>query len=312
METTTGSSRKELTMEKPYIAAMSRRSFLKAGGAAAFGMSALSTNLRAFAALAAEDPKATHNMMVVGEKTIFLSHLPMFGSSDPRKSDFSPHRFQVILEATFVRNGKDVGEIYATDRREHRDTRMYTLQPQPFVLRRLTPADPGTMAPPSFRATVFRDHLERVNPPQVIEGLADVDVKVSNVIHFREFDPAGKKQAQLEYLLFGKGDELFLAHFITRPPDFDQIVSVKVTDHAFTDDELSRGVRITIPGRQNAPSSRIKEGQEAKGETPGAGGAKQSLTLEAGTEFYFEEGELRMPPSFDVTEEERKAGFGAK
>jgi hypothetical protein len=27
-------------------------------------------------------------------------------------------------------------------------------------------------------------------------------------------------------------------------------------------------------------------------------------------EFYFEEGELHMPPNFDDTEEERKAGFG--
>jgi hypothetical protein len=300
-------------MNRPYPPLMNRRSFLKVSAVTTFGVATLAGDLAAFAAPAPEDPKATHNMMVVGEKTIFLSHLPMFGSSDPRKSDFSPHRFQVILEATFVRNGKDVGEIYATDRREHRDTRMYTLQPQPFVLRRLTPADPGSMAPPSFRATVFRDHLERVNPPQVIEGLADVEVKVSNVIHFREFDHAGKKQAQLEYLLFGKGDELFLTHFITRPPDFDQIVSVIVTDHAFTDDELSRGIRVTIPGRENAPSSRIRERQETRGEIPGAGGsAKQSLTLQAGTEFYFEEGELRLPPSFDDTEEERKAGFGTR
>jgi|SRR5215831_249913 len=298
-------------MNKPHLQLMNRRDFLKGSCVTAFAMAGFPATAAAFAPVA-EDPKATHNMMVVGEETIFLSHLSMFGSSDPRKNDFSPHRFQVILEAKFMKDEQDVGEIYAKDRRQHRDTRMYTLQPQPFVLRRLTAADPGSMAPPSFRATVFRDHLERVNPPLVIEGLAGVDVKVSSVVHFREFDPAGKKQAQLEYLLFGKGHELFLAHFITRPPDFDQIMSVKATDRAFTDSELSRGVRITIPGRENIPSRRITEKQQAKGEMTSERGARQSLTLETGTEFYFEEGELRLPPSFDDTEEERKAGFGTR
>ena len=47
--------------------------------------------------------------------------------------------------------------------------------------------------------------------------------------------------------MFGKGDELFLAHLITRPPDFDQILSVKVSGHAFTDAELGQGVRIISP-----------------------------------------------------------------
>jgi hypothetical protein len=53
-----------------------------------------------------EDPPATHNMLVIGEKAVFLSHLPMFGASDPTKDDFSPHRFQVILEATFTDRNK--------------------------------------------------------------------------------------------------------------------------------------------------------------------------------------------------------------
>ena len=40
----------------------------------------------------------------------------------------------------------------------------------------------------------------------------DVNVTVTRVVHFRKFDPAATKPAQLEYLLFGKGTELFLAH----------------------------------------------------------------------------------------------------
>jgi hypothetical protein len=51
----------------------------------------------------------------------------------------------------------------------------------------------------------------------------------------------------LEYLLFGKGTDLFLAHLITAPPDFDQVLGVKVTGHQFTADELANGVHVVFP-----------------------------------------------------------------
>jgi hypothetical protein len=50
---------------------------------------------------AAEDAPNTHNMLVFGEQAVFLSHLPMFGALNKTKTGFrSPHRYQVILEAT--------------------------------------------------------------------------------------------------------------------------------------------------------------------------------------------------------------------
>ena len=44
-------------------------------------------------------------MMVVGEQTIFLSHLPMFHSE---------HRFQVIVEAAFEQNGTSLTKFLPT------------------------------------------------------------------------------------------------------------------------------------------------------------------------------------------------------
>ena len=35
-----------------------------------------------------EDPPNTHNMLVVGERTVFLSHLPMFVGLDKNKTAF--------------------------------------------------------------------------------------------------------------------------------------------------------------------------------------------------------------------------------
>jgi hypothetical protein len=74
------------------------------------------------------DPPSTHNMVVVGAKNVFLSHLPMFDDLIEDKSDYtSMHRFQVILEARFVRQGKDVTNAYTKDRESNAGIKMYTL-----------------------------------------------------------------------------------------------------------------------------------------------------------------------------------------
>ena len=59
-----------------------------------------------------------HNMLVVGEKGIFLSHLPMF---------MVPHNLQFLLDVAFTNKGND---LYFNDRQNHRDTKIYTLEPE--------------------------------------------------------------------------------------------------------------------------------------------------------------------------------------
>jgi hypothetical protein len=259
---------------------------------------------------AAEDRPNIHNMLVVGSEAVFLSHLPMFKGLNEQATDYtSPHRYQVILEVSFTANGKDVTDIYTKDRQSSPGTKMYTLSPESLVLARLFMPDAQNPALSSFKATVTHGHLER-DPHHVIGGLEDVVVKVKKVVHARKFDPAATKPEKLPYILFGKGEELFLAHMITKPPDFDQIVSVKVADHPFTEEELSRGVSVIFPDRDNTASQRIKENQQAPGQfqvtgTPQIFGS----AVQAGVEYYFEEGELAMPATFEQTPEEAKAGF---
>jgi hypothetical protein len=66
------------------------------------------------------------------------------------------------------------------------------------------------------------------------------------------------------------------------PPDFDQILSVKITGHQFTDEELSRGVSVIFQDRNDTAAQRIKENEQ-----------RQAI-----------------PPKFsEQTSEERKAGF---
>jgi hypothetical protein len=66
-------------------------------------------------------------------------------------------------------------------------------------------------------------------------------------------------------------------------------------------------VRVVVHDRKNVATERLREGQRTVatlriGERP----AVQNVQLMPGREFYFEEGELVVPPSFEPTPEERR------
>jgi hypothetical protein len=48
------------------------------------------------------------------------------------------------------------------------------------------------------------------------------------------------------------------AYLITKPPDFDHLLSVTL-DHKFPAEELNRGIRLTFPGRANTAAQRLAE-----------------------------------------------------
>src|SRR5262245_17878432 len=62
------------------------------------------------------DKPATHNMLVVGERALYLSHLPMF----QEEGESMPHRYQVVLEIALAKQGGDPHRDYLEDRQKHR------------------------------------------------------------------------------------------------------------------------------------------------------------------------------------------------
>jgi hypothetical protein len=251
-----------------------------------------------------------HGMALFGEQTAYLSHLPMF---------MSPHDYQAIFEVTFAKEGGDPLAAYVQDRQEnperpHPESKMYGFEPiidladqdpltDPFVLAELvTPADPhDPHSPPlrsSFKGNIYRGHFENFHEHEK-EGpkiLDDVVAHVTNAVVFRKFDPHARELPQLEYFVFGTAQELFLAHVITGPPDFDQVLGVKV-DHQFTDEELRRGFLVTFPGRDNSAERKINEQEEVTGQVQvpaqrPEGPRSLAVQLQAGTQFYFETDDL--------------------
>jgi hypothetical protein len=213
-----------------------------------------------------------HGMLILGEKTLYLSHLPM---AHP------PHNVQAIMEATF---GTHQQEAYVKERQKT-PTEFYTLAPERFVM----PDQVATGAPPPphspFRGTVSRGVFDMGGTP--ITSLGTVDVRVTNIIYFQRLNPGPPPSQSLEYLLFGKMNELFLAHLITTASLFDHVLQVNVLGHTFSDEDLRRGVRITIPGRADAAESGIDAGEQVQGEARAAGQvAPLAIQVEAIAKYY--------------------------
>ncbi len=238
-----------------------------------------------------------HGMLIAGEETIYVSHLPMW---------MRPHNFQVILEVTF--RGPDQPQARYVEDRKTTGTRLYTLNPsEQWDLRELAPTGPQRLpSRSSFQATIWRNHFEShpvTHPGRKFLIAKNAEVHVENVVYFQELHPDSPGLQDLEYVLFGKGQELFLAHMITRPPDFDQVLSVQVGNHQFTDEDLLHGVRVVFPGRANTISSKIKEGEQLLGkgrvvgqDAPGG----RDLPVGAGIELYFETEDLAGPNNMSM------------
>jgi len=290
---------------------LNRRRFIRHTAAGMIGwLSVEHATAPAGAIAAAEDDVNTHNMLIAGKESAFVSHLPMFEGLDAAKTEFtSPHRYQFIAEASFTVDGKPVTKLYLDDRRKNPDVRIYTLGPsEQFVLTHLFPAGSSQPARRSFTAKVVRGHLEQGG--KTVPGLGNVTVNVDRVIHARKFDPRAARPEALEYVLFGTPGDLLLAHAIMQPPDFDQVVGIAVKGTTLTAADLTGDVRLVFPDRKNAAAARVRESQTLKGllRRTSQPGKDLPVDVQVTRQFYFEEGELLVPHTFDTTAEEKK-GF---
>ena len=228
-----------------------------------------------------KDAPAGHGMLVLGLEKTFFYHLPMF---------MSPHDYQVILEGRLSKPGLDPQTTYTEDRKAHVPTRVYTFAPAPFVL-------PDVFPPARQRKTVrgslFRGHFETPDeyPADPVQIGEDVTVNIADVVFAQKLLPPAVAPDHLEYLLFGTGRELFLAHLITRQGDFDQIVSADVTGHQFVEDDLRHGVRVQFSGKANTAAQRLAEGKSVSG-TARVADRQVAIEVKPRVEFYMSERDL--------------------
>ncbi len=146
----------------------------------------------------AQDFPAVHGMLLFGKAKIYASHLPMF---------HSPHDYQVLLEIELQNNNE-----YLKSAKSFKG--IHTLVPEPFVL---TDLKKGKT---SFNAQIFQGHFERGG-----KLIATTKISISQVLLFKKFKGEPKPKDMVFYV-FGNETEQFMAHAITRAPDFDQVFQV--------------------------------------------------------------------------------------
>ncbi len=222
-----------------------------------------------------------------------------------------PHHFQVILEVAFTADDGDPLAAYLADK-EANDTTLYSFAPDEQD-RMLDLIGLGSGAEPdrSLHGTIVRGHFER-HPRSDVQ--TNVTATVEHVIYAHEFAFNAQPLEDLEYILFGQGENLFLAHRIIMPPSFDQVFPVQIEGTSFSDDALREGIIVAIPERSDTIADRLQDGEQVGGEAWQAASGETiatNFTITAGSEIFFEEGELRFPGELmPSTEAEIAAGFG--
>ena len=154
----------------------------------------------------AHDHPSVHGMLVVGKQKVYLSHLPMF---------HSPHDYQAILEVELTPEALRAYRLAL----ENSTEKVFTLVPETFVLPQMI------QSPRPFKADLFAGHFERGGKKIV----SQLTVKIKQVVFFKKFQPQAIRPLIGKFIVFGNEHEQFLAHEITKRPDFDQILELRAS-----------------------------------------------------------------------------------
>lgn len=226
------------------------------------------------ARVAVDPTVATHGQLMLGPSILY--HLPVF-MTDPWSH---PHNFQVALEVALP---PDARAAIEADQAAHPNS-IYTAVPPVFAQTSLVIDVPGHPRKDAFgELVVFRNHFER--PSRV--AIAQARAEIMRVLHFRELAPDLPKPPELAYAVFGDSDDLFLAHLLSAPPDFDQVLKIEL-DSAPADVDMATRFSLSFATRSNKVEDRLKVGEEISCATEGG----DSISLRVVAEPYCETGEL--------------------
>jgi hypothetical protein len=217
----------------------------------------------------AHEAVAQHSMVLFGDKTLYLSHMPDFEA---------PHNLQIVVEISLSKNGEDK---YREDRKTGRVT--YSVEPQPVALSALKPGL-------SFTGDVHRGNFEVKRDLLVPK----VTLTVKSLVLLRTVDPATAPDpsAGRRYLCFGKPGDLFAIHEVDGPPTFDHIVAITMDDPQAAKLSFAEATPLRLSGTDDS-ASRLKPGEAADAELPEATGPNGEhgvrTKIVAGDEFFFDE-----------------------
>jgi hypothetical protein len=156
------------------------------------------------------DPPAVHGMLLFGNDSSYVSHLPMF---------HSPHDYQLLAKvqiSDFPR--AQTSQIYEQAKAE--GEKLFTLVPKAMDLTKLID---GSIQ--EFSGVIYQGHFERGG-----KALGPIVVKIENLIIAQKLNAQTPPPAEESYLVFGTSGEYFAAHLIGGRPNFDYIVQTELPE----------------------------------------------------------------------------------
>lgn len=180
------------------------------------------------------DQPDQHGFVILGKRNIFLAHFMMFPMAD--------HQYQVIMEANI---GRDQKSLYLQDYKEY-PSRTHTLANNPDVNKMILPSLVHGFV------TKFDYQMYRgvpVIPSEHAVLLAEAELKIERMIVFRHFDLDYNAQypPMQSYYIYGKGDEAFISHYVSKGPNFQHEGVLKEVPDFLSPKELEEGVVVSIP-----------------------------------------------------------------
>ncbi|WP_405839768.1 hypothetical protein [Streptomyces sp. NBC_01518] len=185
---------------------------------------------------------AVHGLVLLGTDTVYAVHMPTFTA---------PYDFQAVLRVSLDT------DAYRTARKRYGTSALFTVSPRTFLLKDL---EPGATVP----ADLYFGRFGRDG-----ELLGEVRVRIEERLYVgHPTEPTGEP-APLRYVLFGR-EQLYLAHALTRPPDFDQVLTAQLAGEwvALGAAAETAAHLVTIPNRPNDLAGRLRPGEQlTTGET---------------------------------------------
>ena len=178
-----------------------------------------------------------HGFVMAGMHTLFLCHMTCFHEKD--------HMYQVILQ---VHLPDYAMEQYVSDREEH-PGEVYMLCNGKHFLMTLPQIHNGQLI--SWIGDIYRGMpaLPITVPPLI----GNVRVNIERVVLFRHIDFNMEYPKSLTYIVFGSGSEAHMSHYLTKAPDFDQVLDLTEVPPWLPPGQLEGGANINIPSLPHRP-----------------------------------------------------------
>jgi hypothetical protein len=185
------------------------------------------------------DEPGNHGMFVVGEKTLFLIHMPMFTNEK--------HMYQVVLRAHM----SDEAMALYRKLRAANPSKPYNLINVDADKFTLPDLKAGKVR--SFQATMFDGYSndDGGTPGPVLAD--NIPVSIDDVVVFQHFNFGVDRPANLIYTVFGQGDETHMSHIISRDPDFQHIVTLSAPPPGFSAPQIESGVELNFTTLPSSP-----------------------------------------------------------